>query len=161
MCYFFSLEPASHLCGRHRHRSFCYNDTTQITVLMFVWYCLVLIQYSYYCDFFCLGPASHLRNRHRHVLVRHIATTKIMAASMALLILSIDLQRICYFIMFYFKRTNGTMVKWWMVKWCYGELKNRTGHLFSHKYWICSFFNFWAQHFCSRQSNPWFSLSGH
>ena len=45
---------------------------------------------------------------------------------MSLLILSIDLQRIYYFIAF--------MIKWWMGKWCNGEIKNKTGNLFSHKY---------------------------
>ena len=53
---------------------------------------------------------------------------------MSLLILSMDLQRICYFIIFYFKLINGAMEKWWMVKWRDGEIKNRTGHFFSHKY---------------------------
>ena len=41
--------------------------------------------------------------------------------------------------MFYSKLTNGKLVKWWMGKWYNGEIKNRTGYLFSHKYRICSF----------------------
>ena len=53
---------------------------------------------------------------------------------MSLLLLSIDLQRIYYFITFYLKLINGAMEKWWMVKWCNGEIKNRTGHLLSQKY---------------------------
>ena len=139
MCYFFCSEPASHICGHHRHRSLCYNDTTQITVLMFVWYCFVFIQYSYYHDFFYLWPASRLCNQPRHVWVCYIDTTKIIVACISSLILSTDLRWICYFVMFYFNLTNGTMVKWLIVKWCNGEIKNRTGHLFSQKYWICSF----------------------
>ena len=58
---------------------------------------------------------------------------------MSSLLLSIDLQQTCYFIVFYFKLTNGAIEKWWMVKWCNGEIKNGTGHLFSYKYWICLF----------------------
>ena len=92
-------------------------------VLRFVWYCLVFIQYTYYCDLFCSWPSSRLRNQHCHVWVQFIHTTKITVACMSLLIFSIDLRRICYF-----------------IDQCYnGEINNRTGHLFSHKYWICSF----------------------
>ena len=53
---------------------------------------------------------------------------------MSLLKLSIYLRRICYFNIFIL---NWPMDKWWMVKWCNVEIKNRTGRLFSHKYWIC------------------------
>ena len=46
----------------------------------------------------------------------------------------------CLLIIYYYlKLTNGSMNKWWMVIWCNGEIKNRTGHFFSHKYWICLF----------------------
>ena len=106
------------------------------TVLSFVWYSLVFIKYSYYCDLVCSWPSLCLRNRHCHVWVRYIHTTKIMVVCMSLLLLSIDIRRIYYFIMFYFKLTNGEMEKWWIVKWCNGEINNRTGHLFSHKFWI-------------------------
>ena len=58
---------------------------------------------------------------------------------MSSLILSIDLRQIYYFILFYFILNNGAMDKWWMVIWCNGDIKNRTGHLLSHKYWICLF----------------------
>ena len=83
---------------------------------MFVWYRSVFIQYSYYRDLFCSGPASCIRNWHFHVSVLYIDTTKITVACMSLLLFSIDLQRLCYFILFYFKLTNGAMVKLWMVK---------------------------------------------
>ena len=53
---------------------------------------------------------------------------------MSSLILSIDIQQIWYFIMFYLKLNNDAMEKWWMVKWCNVEIENRTGHFFSHKY---------------------------
>ena len=131
--------PSSRLRNWHRHIRVQYIDTTNITVLIFVLYCLVFIQYSYYCDLFCLGPASRLLNCHCHVWVIYIHTKKIMVVCMSLLILYIVLQRFCYFVMFYFKLTNDTMVKWWMFKWCNVEIKNSTDHLFSHKYWICSF----------------------
>ena len=76
---------------------------------------------------------------HHHVWVRYIDTTIIMVWCMSSLLFSIDLRWFCYFIMLYFKLTNGALVKWWMVKWCNGEIKNSTGYFFSHKYWICSF----------------------
>ena len=41
--------------------------------------------------------------------------------------------------MFCLNLTNGAMEKWGMIKWCNGEIKNGTGHFFSHKYWICLF----------------------
>ena len=44
--------------------------------------------------------------------------------------------------MFYFKLTNGEMVKWWIMKCCHGEIKIRIGHLFSRKYRICPFLIF-------------------
>ena len=100
---------------------------------------LVFIQCSYYRDLFCSWPASRLRNRHRRVWVRCIHTMKFTVACMSSLLLSIDIRQICYFIMFYFKLTNGAIEKWWMIKWCNGEINNRTGHFFSHKYWICLF----------------------
>ena len=129
-CYFFCLEPASHLCDPHRHGWVCYIDTSKITVLKFVWYRLVFTQYSYYREFFCSKKASRLRNHHRLVWLRYIDTTKITVACMSSLIWSIDIRRLCYFIIFYFKLTNDAMVKWWVVKWCNGEIKNRIGHLF-------------------------------
>ena len=106
---------------------------------MFLWYCLVLAQYSYYRDFFCLGPASRLSTCHCHMWLQYIDTTIITVACMSLLLLYIGIQRFCYSTMFYYKLTNGKLVKWWMVKWYNGEIKNRTGYLFSHKYRICSF----------------------
>ena len=109
------------------------------TVLRLVWYCLVFIQYSYYCDLFCLGSESRLCSRKFHMWVRYNDNTKITVVCMSLLLLFIDLRLICYFIVFYFKLTNGAMVKWWMVKWCNGEIQNSTGHFSSCKYWICSF----------------------
>ena len=134
-CDLFCSGTASCIRYLHRYGWVRYIDTTKITVLRFVWDSSV----SYYHDFFCSGPALRLRNRHRHVWVRYIDTTTTTVACMLLLLLSIDLRRLCYFIMFYFKLTNGAMVIWWMVKWCNGEIKNRTGHFFSHKYQICSF----------------------
>ena len=112
-------------------------DTTKITVLRFVWYRLVFTEYNYYRDLFCSGTALRLRNRHRHVWVYYIDTTKITVWCMSLLLLSIYLRWLCYFIMLYFKLTNGEMVKWWMVKWFNSGIKNRTGRFFSHKYQIC------------------------
>ena len=114
----------------------------KIVVSMFVWYRSVFTQYSYYHDFFFLGPALRLRNCHRHGWLRYIDTTKITVWCMSLLLLSIDLRWFCYFIMFYFKLTNGAIFKLWMVKWCNGETKIRIGRFFSHKYLICSFILF-------------------
>ena len=80
---------------------------------------------------------------------------------MSSLLLSIDVRWLYYFIMFYFKLTNGAMVKWWMVKWCNDEIKIRIGHFVSHKYWICSFvffsnttfsYSYHCDFFCSRQA---------
>ena len=136
---FFSLVPASRLCDFHRHGWVHYIDTTIITVLKFVWDCSVTIQYSYYRDFFCSGPALRLSNRHFHVWVLYIDTTTIRVWCVSLLLLSIDLRWLSYFIIFYFKTTNGKMEKWLMFNWCNSEIKNRTRHFFSHKYWICSF----------------------
>ena len=58
---------------------------------------------------------------------------------MSSLLLSIDIRLICYLIMFYFRLTNGAMYKWWKVIWCNVEIKNKTRHFLSHKYWICLF----------------------
>ena len=138
-CDFFCSGPASCICERHRHGWVRYIDTKEITVLRFVWDCLVFTQYSYYSDFFCSWKVSRLRNRHSHVWVIYIDTTRITVRWISLLLLSIDLWWFCYFIMFYFKPINGAMVKWWMVKWLNGEIKNRTGCFDYHKYWICSF----------------------
>ena len=140
-CYrdFFFLGPASRLHECHCHGWVRYIDTTKITVLMFVWYCLVFTPYSYYRDFFCSGPELRFCNCHRPTWVRYIDNTKIMVACISSLILSIDLRRYWYFIIFYFKLTNGAMDKWWMVKWYNGEIKIMIGRFFSHKYWICSF----------------------
>ena len=135
----FCSGPASCLREHHCHGWVHYIDTTKITVLIFVWYRLFFTPYSYYRDFFCLGLASRPHNRHRHVWVRYIDTKKITVACMSLLLLSIDIRRYWYFIIFYFKLTNGAMDKWWMVKWCNGEIKIRIGRFVSQKYWICSF----------------------
>ena len=113
--------------------------TTKITVLIFVWYHLVFIQYSYYRDLFFSGPVLHLCNRHRRVGVRYTHTTKITVLSMSSLLLSIDIRQFYCFILFYFKLTNGSMDKWCMVKWCNVEKKVRNGRFVSQKYWICSF----------------------
>ena len=72
----------------------------------------------------------------------YIDITKVTVACMSLLLLSIDLRRLCYYIMFYFKLNNGAMVKWWIVKWCNGEIKIRIVSFVSNKYWICSFVSF-------------------
>ena len=144
---------ASRLCGHHCHGWVRYIDTKKIAVLRFVGYRLVFIQYIYYCDFFCSGTESCLRNRHRHVSVRYIDTTKITVACISSLLLSIDLQRFYYFNMFYFELTNGAMVKWWMIKWCNGETKNRTGNFFLKNFESIHLFYFWTHHFCNKQSN--------
>ena len=54
--------------------------------------------------------------------MRYIDTTRTTVACMSLMLLFNYLQRICYFIMFYFKLTNGTMVRCSMVKCCNGEI---------------------------------------
>ena len=153
-CDLFCSGPSLLLRDRHPHRWVRYIDTTLITVIRFVWDCSFFTQYSYYCDFFCLGPALRLCGRHHHGWVRWVDTTKNTFWYMSLLLLSIDIRWFYYFIMFYFKMTNGAMEKWWVVKWCNSEIKIRIGSFFYHKYWICSFFYFQTQHFCSRQSNP-------
>ena len=114
-CDLFCLGGSLHPRERHCHGLVHYIDTKTITVLIFLSYCLVFIQYIYYRDFFCLGPASHLRNCYRHLWVRYIDTTKIKVACMSSLLLSIDLLRYCYFVIFYLKLTNGAMVngEWW------------------------------------------------
>ena len=118
-CDIFCSEPASRLRERHRHGWVHYIDTKN-TVLRFVWDCLVFIQYIYYRELFCSGPASGLCNRHCHMWVCYIDTTKITVVCMSLLLLSIDIQRFCYFNMLYFKLTNVAMVKWLIVKCCNG-----------------------------------------
>ena len=127
------------LCERHRHGWVRYIDTTKITFLMFVWYCLVFTPCIYYCDFFFSGPASRLRNFHCHMWVCYIDTTKITVALMSSLLFSIDIQLWCYFTMFYLKLANGEMEKWLMDKWFNGGIKIRIGCFVTHKYWICSF----------------------
>ena len=109
---FFCLEPASCLHDHHCHGWMCYIDTTKITALMFVWYCLVFIQYIYYSDFFCLGPALCIPIFYCYVWVHYVDAAKTVVACMSLLLLSIDIRRFCYFIMFHFKLTNGAMMKW-------------------------------------------------
>ena len=69
--------------------------------------CSVSNQYSYYCDFFCLGTALRLCDCHRHVWVRYIYTTKITVWCMSSLLLYIDIQWFCYFIMFYFRLSQN------------------------------------------------------
>ena len=96
-------------------------------------------QYSYYCDLFCSGTALRFRDCHCHGWMRYIGNTESMGWCMSLLLLSIGLQWFCYFIMIYFKLTNGAMLKWWILKQCNGEIKIRIGHFVSHKYRICSF----------------------
>ena len=123
-------------------------------VKTFVWDRSVFTQYSYYCDFSCSGPASRLSDCHCHRWVRYIDTTKITVWCMSLLLLSIDLQWFYYYIMFYFKLTNGAMVEWWIVKYCNGEIKNRTGRLVSHKYRICSFYLFLNTTFLQQKKRP-------
>ena len=58
---------------------------------------------------------------------------------MSLLLFSIDLRWFCYFIMFYFKLTNGAIVKLWMVKCCNGEIRIKIGRFVFDKYRIYSF----------------------
>ena len=117
------------------------------TVFRFVWYCLVFVQWSYYCDFVCFSPASRLCNIHRHVWVRYIHTTTITVAGMSLLLLSIELRQICYLIMFYFKLTNVAIEKFCMVKWCNAGINNRTGHFFLANFESVYLFYFWTQMF--------------
>ena len=114
-----------------------YIYTTETNVLRFVWDHSVFAQYSYYCELFCSGPVLRLHDCHCHRWVRYNDATKITVWCMSLLLLYIDLQRFCFFSTL-FKLTNGAMVKWWMVKWCNGEIKIRIGCWFSHKYRICS-----------------------
>ena len=64
---------------------------------------------------------------------------KITVWCMSLLLLYIDIQWFCSFIMIYFQMVNGAMVKWWVVKWYNGEIKKRIGRFVSHNYRICSF----------------------
>ena len=115
-------------------------------IVQFLFNAVIILPY------FCSGLALRLLNRHRYVWVRYIDTTKITVWCMSSLLLYIDLWWFFYFVMFYFKLTNGAMVKWWMVKWCNGEINNRTGRFFSQKYWICSFVLFLSTTF-SQQTN--------
>ena len=89
--------------------------------------------------FLCLGSSLHLRNRHCHMWVRYIETTIITVCCLSLLLLSIDIQLLCYLIMFYFKLTNGKMLKWWMLKWYNCEVKIGISRFVSHKCLMCSF----------------------
>ena len=103
-----------------------------------MWDCSVFTQYIYYRELFCSGPVLPLHDCHCHRWVRYNDATKITVWCMSFLLLYIDLRRFSYFIMLYFKRTNGAMVKRWMVKWCHGVIKIRISCWFSHKYRICS-----------------------
>ena len=76
-------------------------------VKRFVWFRSVFTQYSYYCDFFYSGPASRICDSHWHRWVRYIGTTNITAWCTPSLLLSIDLQLFCYFIMFCFKLSQN------------------------------------------------------
>ena len=126
---------------------------TVFTVLKFVkrflWDIFSFTQYSYYCDLYCSGTALRFRDCHCHGWMRYIGNTESMGWCMSSLLLSIGLQLFCYFIMIYFKLTNGAM-----LKLCNGEIKIRIGHLVYHKYRICSFVLFSNSPFYSRQSNP-------
>ena len=106
----------------------------KVCVISFSFYSIQLLSWLLF-----FGSRISFSNCHRHKWVRYIANTKIKVWCMSLLLLSIDLQWFCYFIMFYFKMTNGAMVKWWMVKLCNGEIKIRIGRFVSHKYRFCSF----------------------
>ena len=139
---FFFLEPAPRLRERHCHRWVRYIDTTKIVILRFVWDRSVFTQYSYYHELFYLGTALRLFNHHCHGWVFYIDTKKITVWCMSSMLLPIYLRWFYYFILFYFKLTNGAMVKWRMVKWCNGEINIRIGRFVYHKYWICSFILF-------------------
>ena len=141
-CDFFCLGPKLRLRYFHCHGWVRYILTTKITVFRFVWDCSVFTQSIHYCDFFCLGIRLCLCNHHCHGWVHYTYNTNIMVWCMSSLLLSIDLQSFCDFIMFYFKLTNGTMVKWWMKKWFNGEIKISIGRFVSRKYQICSFILF-------------------
>ena len=106
----------------------------KVCVRLFSFYSIQLLSWLIF-----FGARIASLYRHLHMWVRYNDTMKITVWCMSLLLLSIDLWWLYYFIMFYFKLTNGEMVKWWMVKWCNGEIKIRIGPSISHKYWICSF----------------------
>ena len=72
--------------------------------------------------------------------MRYIDTTKTMVWCISLLLLSIDIRWLCYFILFYFKQTNCAM-----VKWCNGEKKIRVGSFVSHTVIIVTYF-VWYHH---------------
>ena len=146
----FRSDPASRLRDCHRHGWVRYIDTRKITVFRFVWDCSFFTQYIYYCDFLCLVSTLCLCNHHCHWWVCYTDTKNIMVSCMSLSLLSIDLRSFSEFIMFYFKLTNSTMVKWWMMKLWYCEIKISIGRFVSHKYRICSFVLFLNITFCSR-----------
>ena len=118
------------------------------TVLRFMWYRLDLLNTVIIVNLFVCG--QHI------VFVINIVTCecaifilrKITVACMSLLLSSIDLLWIYYLIMFYFKLTNDATEKWCMVKWCNGEIKNRTGHFFLTNIEYVYLFYFRTQHFC-------------
>ena len=118
-----------------------------------MWDCSVFTQYSYYRDLFCSVPEFYLCYHYRHGWVRYIDTTKTTVWYMSSLLLSIYIWLFCCFIMFYFKLTNGTIVKWWMLEWWNGEIKISIGRLLFSQIWNMFIFNFRKQHFRSRQSN--------
>ena len=132
--YIFCSEPALRICESPLSRVSALYRYYENTVLRFVWYCFVCVKYGYYRDLIYSWPASRLCYRHRHVWVRSIHTKKITVAWMSSLLFSIDLWRICYFVLFYFKLINGAIEKWWMVICCNSEIKNRTDHFLSRKY---------------------------
>ena len=107
------------------YKNYCFN----VCVISFSFYSIKLFSWLLF-----LGPSSRLCNSHRHMWVRYIDTTKNRVACMSSLLLCNDIRQYCYFIMFYFKLTNGATEKWWMVKWCNGEIKIRIGRFVSHKY---------------------------
>ena len=74
---------------------------------------------------------------------------KIMVECMSLLLLSIDLRRICYFIKIYFKLTNVAIEKFCMVKWCNAGINNRTGHFFLANIESVYLFYFQTQNFAN------------
>ena len=109
--YFFCLEPASRLCDRHRHRWVHYIDTTEITVLRFVCYRLVFIQYSYYFDLFfsgqslCLCKSSLSRLSALYLYYETYGCVYVIAK------IVYWCTTILLFYYVFFKVTNSTMVK--------------------------------------------------
>ena len=117
-CDFFCLGASSHLRERHCSGLVSYWYYKNYG-LMFVWYSSFFTPYSYYHEIFCLGPALCLHNCHFHVWVRFNDNTKITVACMSLLLLSTDIQRYWYFIMFYL---NWTVVQWRNGGWLNGVM---------------------------------------